>query len=973
MNSFEDIVISSLCYPNIRTISGVSLSSRRKGKTRISSIAIRYCLPLGRKELKERYVPRPELERELMSAIARAQGENRIVLLYGIGGSGKTTLVNKVLTDLEKNGYNGIKAITATINIVPEEYRPSPTKKLYFAVEEEALIWLVIKIYEELGIKRDTKELLLGIARILINLVSVGAIAGSEPLKSIVEVIERAEEPLELFNKIRSSWGTIKEALVSPRMPRTAYGIINRDLVNRLKKLKKEWGVDWIVISIDDLSDVEPAYREGFLRVIRALAGDIPGLTFVAVYGYLGISEEEVREKEVEAREMADGVGAIPVHVPPVSKGELNTLKELVESMGFKLKDNERKVLEVLWRKTQGAPRRVCIVLQMIEMNTKSREVGLESLKEIPDYWRDQIHPYVVRAFHEFKKALYTASCMLNFTRDELVQILVNEGLSHQDAKDQVLQFLKSGLVRKWVVLKEEQIYSFCYDSLWLKDCIYELVLSDEEKRSIHEKILEYFKSGKKSARKYGMTVYYAEELLKLVSNEEKREELAELIVERSMDLARYAYYEGIPFATVYYGLKVYNYAKELKMWIKALEAAGRILCYASAIQLSKEKAKSIKNELRGIFDKAREVNEEDARCWYVVALGRWAFYALNTLNDSEEIESVVNEGLKVIGGRDSRLISDELKWYGAYSLLPAIQAEIAMRRGDYDNAVRILEERKELLDKYKDRIIERWGERAYYYDLATIENRLCELTLMMAYSKDKLKESLEHCRNSLKNFLKTGRTVDAVRARVNLAKIMMLLAKSPDDFEKAISEEIEGYDLNKYIDKFKEAGDREGEAIAKSLMSISLLANRRDNEAVKLAVEALEIAKESPDEGARTFCELTLAYILMVSNLDEFRRNTNIAKLIFGLTSLAHIRFDKLRAINVFISFAILRIELYLLGDLDFDELLKELGELISILEEKRGNYRAWVLRGVREAIEREGLNEEVLRTAIIKLLVAL
>ena len=261
MNSFKDIVISGLCYLNIRTISGVFFSSRRKDKSRISSIAIRYCPPLGRKELKERYVPRPELEQELMSAIARAQGENRIVLLYGIGGSGKTTLVNKVLTDLEENGYNSTKAITATINIVPEEYRPSPTKKLYFAVEEEALIWLVIKIYEELGIKRNTKELFLGIARILINLVSVGAIARSEPLKSIVEAIERAEKSLELFNEIRSDRGAIKEALMSPRMPRTAYGIINRDLVNRLKNLKKERGVEWIVISIDDLSDVEPTYR----------------------------------------------------------------------------------------------------------------------------------------------------------------------------------------------------------------------------------------------------------------------------------------------------------------------------------------------------------------------------------------------------------------------------------------------------------------------------------------------------------------------------------------------------------------------------------------------------------------------------------------------------------------------------------------------------------------------------------------
>jgi len=932
---------------------------------------------LGRKELKERYVPRPELEQGLMDAIAKAQGENRIVLLYGIGGGGKTTLVNKVLADLEENGYNGTKAITATINIVPEEHRLSPTKKLYFATDDEALIWLVIKIYEELGIKRDTKELLLGIARILINSVSVGAIAGSEPLKNIVEAIERAEKPLELFNEIRSDWGAIKEAIMSPRMPRTVYEIINRDLVNRLKKLKKKRGIDWIVISIDDLSDVEPAYREGFLRVIRALAGDIPGLTFVAVYGYLGISEEKVRGKEAEAREMADGVGAIPVHIPPISKDELNILEELVESMGFKLKDNEGEVLEVLWRKTQGAPRRVCIVLQIIEMDAKRREVGLEELKKIPDYWRDQIHLYVVRAFSEFRRALYTASCMPDFTGDELVQILVNE-VSYQDAEDQVLQFLNSGLVRELIKLEGKQVYSFCYDFLWLKDCIYELVLSDEEKRSIHENILEYSKSGKRTFRKDVMTVYYAEELLKSISNKEEMEELVRLIIDRYMNLVRCAVYVGMSSIAAYYGLKTYNYAKELEMWIKALEAAEATLYHATAIQLSEEIAKSIKDELRGIFEKAKEVNEEDARYCYARALSSWAFYARKILRDIEEAESAVNEGLSVIGGRDSKLISDELEWYDVYSRLLTNQADIAMSRGDYDSAMRILEEKRELLDEHRDRIIERWGEYAYYDGLAVIEDRLGKLTLMIADSEDKLKESLEHLKNSLKNLLKGGRIVDVAGARTNIAKTMMLLAKSPNDFERAVSEGIEGYNLNKCIKMFEETENRDSEAMAKGLMSISLLANRRDKEAEELAREALEIVEESPDEYLRAFCELTLAYILMTSNLDEFRRNESIAELISGLTLSAYNRFDKLKVkskklevTSIFI--LILGIEHYLLGRLDLDELLKILDKLISILEEERGKYLAWVLRRVRGVIKEKGLSEEVLRTATIKLLLAL
>ena len=206
--------------------------------------------------------------------------------------------------------------------------------------------------------------------------------------------------------------------------------------------------------------------------------------------------------------------------------------------------------------------------------------------------------------------------------------------------------------------------------------------------------------------------------------------------------------------------------------------------------------------------------------------------------------------------------------------------------------------------------------------------------------------------------------------ARANIALVMMLLAKSRDEFEGAVSEEIGGFDLNRCIDKFKEAMNRDGEAKAKLWMSISLLANGRDDEAIKLAREALEIAEESPNEHLKAVCELTLAYILMVSKLDEFGGNKSITKLIDELTFSAHERFDKLNFTGVCISSAIGGIERYLLGYLDFDELLKGLDELTSNLEEMEDKSKEWVLKRVKEAIEREGIDEEALRTTIIKLL---
>jgi len=124
--------------------------------------------------------------------------------------------------------------------------------------------------------------------------------------------------------------------------------------------------------------------------------------------------------------------------------------------------------------------------------------------------------------------------------------------------------------------------------------------------------------------------------------------------------------------------------------------------------------------------------------------------------------------------------------------------------------------------------------------------------------------------------------------------------------------------------------------------MSISLLANGRDKEAVELAKETPSIVEESLNEYAKAAHELTLAYILMVSNLDEFRRNANTAKSIVGLISSAHNKFEKLRATSVIISLAIWRIGSYLLGHLDFDKLLEDLDGLISILEEEGSKIRA-------------------------------
>ena len=924
-------------------------------------------------DFDEVYVPRVKLQRELVKAVLK----NKLTWVDGPGGSGKSTLVSWLVRELVK------EVDKYRILPIPVRIKPRSIGNVSDAIK--LLVESGVRDY----LKGDEAGKFLDSARkgldYLDKFLKTASIVLRAPLGFALNLTTLVSNLLCFLGMLYNKAHKHSQAKSEEEFLRGVADELGKEIGKRFKDFKYTEAL----LIVDDLGDLsDETSRMKVLEVLTYLAKEVQALKVLVVRRRFKvkrpIGKKLLGVLEVEEEDLLRD-NYCRVEVPGLSRDELDILKRIVKTLPLKSKrkfrfkeGEEDEIAEELFKRTGGLPRMLCVAMYLYLKETRRlKDWDLLTLRRVRKYVEsdtekilDSFLDYLATTYggiyaEKFREVLELASCMPSFTEEELIGIT-----GHKKGVERFLEW--RGIERSGKTLFLTQVYDFNENWYWLKHTVYETVLSNEEKRRIHEKILEYSKSEERTLRKDAMTVYHAEELLKLISYEEERKKLARLIVEKSTDLSGFAYDVGIPLMTVEYGLKAYNYAKELKMWIEALKAAERVLRHAVHVQLLEEMVKSIKNELREIFEKAKEINEDDARYLYAFTLRSWAFYALNALNDIEEAESAVDEGLRVVGSKNSKLIYDELKWYDAYSVLLGIQADIAIR-GNFDSAMEILEELKRLLDEYKGKIIERCGETKYYERLAVIENRLGLLTYMMADSEDKLRESLKYYENFFENSLKTGKIVGVAKARMNLAMVMMFLAESSADFESAVDEKIEGFDLNECIKIFKKFGDRFDEAKAKRLMSISLLANRKDERAVKLAKEAFKIAKKGSSKYIKAMCKLTLAYILMVSNLDEFRKNARVAKLVTERTLSASSKFEELEATSTLISHAIRYIESYLLGNLDFDGLLEVLDRLISMLEERKNKIRAWVLRRVRGVIEREGLNKGVLRTVAIKLLLTL
>jgi hypothetical protein len=462
---------------------------------------------------------------------------------------------------------------------------------------------------------------------------------------------------------------------------------------------------------------------------------------------------------------------------------------------------------------------------------------------------------------------------------------------------------------------------------------------------------------------------YQAEEIITLEGESKK---LMKVAFVSSYVLANYGYYKNIPLMAYEYGEKALDYAEKLEKWIEALETAGHALRYACELLIPEKEARTLYNKVNEAFPKALKLDEDSARYHYAFAMIAWAFYALYSLNNTKEADSSLEKALKEVGSKDSRLIKDELKWYDAYSPILTVKSDLLRRKRDLKGALRVLEEREKQLEYYKDKIINRWGEKKYYDDKSVIMSKLGELTLAAAESEDDLKRAREYVKNLIIYALKAENRLNAATGRADLAKIQMMLAKNQDDFKK-VYEKVKEINLEDCIKIFEEIGDKIGVAWAKDHIAIYCLALKRDDDAIKFAEDSIEIVKKGPNEHLKACHELTLAYIKMTSGLSDFKKG-KLSDEVYELIQNAYERLEKIGVTSRFIALAAGVVAKYLGNEKSFDELLKELDELAEKLENADDKTRAWIMKQFRESIKKKGdVDEDLLRLEGVKLLLAL
>jgi hypothetical protein len=298
--------------------------------------------------------------------------------------------------------------------------------------------------------------------------------------------------------------------------------------------------------------------------------------------------------------------------------------------------------------------------------------------------------------------------------------------------------------------------------------------------------------------------------------------------------------------------------------------------------------------------------------------------------------------------------------------------------------ALRVLKEKEELLEYYKDKIIKRWGKKAYYHDKLIIMDERRELMFERAKSENDLKKVLNHDKDYIMYALKVENIKDmqglakqcVTKGRIKLIITQMMLAKNQDDFRNAVYDKIGGFNLEDCIETFKEKGDRYYEALAKECMAICYLALKRDDDALKFVSDLIEIVKKGPDEYLKASCELILAYIMMTSRLSDFKKG-ELSNEIYELIQNAYEKLEKIvvrQSSRLLIALAIKVIAKYLKNEINFDEFLNELNELTKELENGGGRIGSWIIKQLIDTIRKKGgIDEDFLRLKGAKLLLIL
>jgi len=668
-------------------------------------------------------------------------------------------------------------------------------------------------------------------------------------------------------------------------------------------------------------------------------------------------------------------------------------LSELEEESCKEMIKNELKrisykpdegIVNLIYEKTKGHPLAVKMFVPLISKIPIEKLEEFGSIRDVRD--EEEVKEFISRVFLDNIKDKqdltvfeYLSLLKDGFNYNILRAILMTLNDERYKWKNEELhyKFLSQYMPHIISYDYKRKIFNFSHDMV--KEAAYSQVENIEKSR---EEILEVLlaiveiKKIPKEIEEKGILVikeedvsvleeilYQAEDIMKLKG---ENKGLVEAASASSSILAKYGYRRGIPLMTYEYGRKALYYAEKLENWIEALEIAERILYCADKLLIPEDDARSLYMKVvNKLFPKALKLNEDHARYHYAFAMSYWASYALRSLQNVGEAELSLEKAFKEIGSRDSRKIKDELLWYDAYYTLLAKKSDVLIRKRDYEEALKVLKENYEMLEHYKDEIIRKWSEEAYYRIKSKIMNRITYLTLITAESEDDLERARKYAENSIIYASKTKR-YDIIGI-VNLAEIRMLLAKKQYDFERVYR------DLEDCLKIFEEVGDKHGEALTKRFMAICCLALKGDGKALKFTEELMEIVEKGSNEYLKALSELTLAYIKMTSRLSDFKKG-ELSNEVYELIQNAYEKLENIRTTGLFIALAVKIVAKYLQNKIKYNELLNELDKIVKELENEESRKELWIMKQFTDAVKEKGdIDEDILRLKGIKLLLAL
>ena len=394
----------------------------------------------------------------------------------------------------------------------------------------------------------------------------------------------------------------------------------------------------------------------------------------------------------------------------------------------------------------------------------------------------------------------------------------------------------------------------------------------------------------------------------------------------------------------------------------KALSSAKRVLVNPDETQSTKieELRKAVE-----IFDrKIEEYGDANTRCEYVIALEKLYKHTLVDLGDREEAERILEKAMKVMDDAKDKDIKD-LKWYDCCEMILNDKFQLTLNSMRYGEASKILLDRRELLEKFRERIVAERGEKAYLLDLTSLENDTGRLAFLTVSFED----SRHHFTNALDASVKAGEDKLSAAARSDLAKVELVLADDLESLTHAIEGEVAGWTLWRAIKFFEKVKNRDGEARARYYAALSLLSQGKYDEAMKQAERAYKMALELP-EFTRAIKASGLAYVKFTKNLTKLRANSKIAKEIATLSNYSTDIMKKMGHATFYIAILVSYFVGHKYEQMTFDELLSSLAKNSVILEKAGIKVFAWVLNTAEKALREEGTITEPLLRRLAKLL---